>query len=74
MVAAINNVVGAVGIALLARSLRPSSPTWLHGAAGVVGALILTWVFYVYQRWRFDDYEARALRRVEGTVEADGSA
>ena len=74
MVAAINNVVGGVGIALLTRSLRPSSPTWMHGAAGVAGALILTWLFYVYQRWRFDDYEARALRRVEGTVEADGSA
>jgi hypothetical protein len=38
----------------------------MHALAGIAGAVILTWLFYVYQRWRFDDYQARALHRVEG--------
>jgi hypothetical protein len=27
---------------------------------GTASALILTWLFYAYQRWRFADYPARA--------------
>ena len=59
MIAVINNVVAGVGIALLTRFLSPSAPSWVDAVAGIAGALILTWLFYVYQRWRFDDYDAR---------------
>jgi hypothetical protein len=34
-------------------------------AAGIGGALVLTGLFYVYQRWRFDEYDARQAKRVE---------
>lgn len=39
---------------------------WVDAVAGIAGALILTWLFYAYQRWRFDDYDARARQRAEG--------
>jgi hypothetical protein len=65
MIAVINNVVAGVGIALLTRCLSPSAPSWVDAAAGVVGALVLTWLFYLYQRWRFADYDARAGQRAE---------
>lgn len=64
MIAVINNAVAGVGIALLTRFLSPSAPSWVDPAAGVVAALVLTWLFYAYQRWRFDDYDARARQRV----------
>jgi len=60
MVAVINNVVAGVGVALLARFLSPSAPSWVGAGSGIAGALILTWLFYAYQRWRFADFEARA--------------
>jgi hypothetical protein len=60
MIAVINNVVAGVGVALLARFLSPSAPSWVGAVAGIAGALILTWLFYAYQRWRFADYDARA--------------
>ena len=66
MIAVINNVVAGVGVALLARFLRPSAPSWVGAAAGIAGALILTWLFYTYQRWRFADHDARARQREEG--------
>jgi len=59
MIATINNVVAGVGIALLTRFLAPSAPYWVAAVAGITGALVLTWLFYAYQRWRFDDYDAR---------------
>ena len=59
MIAVINNVVAGAGIALLARHLSPSAPSWVYAVTGVVGALILTWLFYLYQRWRFAEYDAR---------------
>ena len=65
MVAVINNVVAGVGIALLARFLGPSAPHWVGVVAGIAGALTLTWLFYLYQRWRFDDYDARARQCAE---------
>jgi hypothetical protein len=65
MIAVINNVVAGVGTALLTRFLRPSAPYWMDAAAGIAGALILTWLFYAYQRWRFDDYDARNRERGE---------
>lgn len=62
MIAVINNVVAGVGLALLARFLRPSAPYWEGAVAGIAGALLFTWLFYAYQRWRFDDYAARTHR------------
>jgi hypothetical protein len=59
MIAVINNAVAGVGIALLARSLGPTAPSWLAVAAGIAGTLILTWLFYTYQRWRFADFDLR---------------
>ena len=67
MIAVINNVVAGVGVALLTRFLSPSAPSWVGAVAGIAGALILTWLFYVYQRWRFDDNDARARQRAEGS-------
>ena len=64
MIAAINNVVGGVAIALLPSVVSPSAPSWVGAAAGIAGALLLTWLFYAYQRWRFDDYDARVLQDV----------
>ena len=65
MIAVINNVVAGVGIALLTRYLSPSAPSWVYAVAGVVGALVLTWLFYRYQRWRFAEYDARTRRHAQ---------
>jgi hypothetical protein len=65
MIAVINNVVAGVGIALLTRFLSPAAPSWVDAAAGIAGTLVLTGLFYAYQRWRFDDYDARAAQRAE---------
>src|SRR5262245_12283603 len=64
MIAVINNVVAGVGIAPLTRFLSPSAPSWIVVASGISGALVLTWLFYIYQRRRFDEYELRAGQRV----------
>jgi hypothetical protein len=60
MIAVINNVVAGAGIALLTRLLIPSAPHWADAAAGVVGAFVLTWLFYAYQRWRFSEFIVRS--------------
>jgi len=60
MIAVINNVVAGAGIALLARAFIPSVPGWLHAAVGIGGAVVLSVLFYFYQRWRFDEFEARS--------------
>jgi hypothetical protein len=60
MIAVINNVVAGVGVALLARSLGRSADSWVSAAAGIAATLLLTWLFYAFQRWRFAEYEARA--------------
>jgi hypothetical protein len=65
MIAVINNAVAGVGIALLTRFLSPSAPVWVDAVAGVVAALVLTWLFYAYQRWRFEEYDVRADQRAE---------
>ena len=65
MIAVINNAVAGVGIALLARYFGRSAPTWVYVVTGIVGGLVLTWGFYAYQRWRFDDYEAWTSQRVK---------
>jgi hypothetical protein len=66
MIAVINNVVAGVVMALLTRFLLPSAPYWVGAVAGIASALVLTWLFYAYQRWRFDDFEVRARQRAEG--------
>jgi ABC-type cobalamin transport system permease subunit len=58
----VNNVVAGAGIALLVRLLGPSAPLWVAAAAGVAGALMLTVLFYAYQRWRFRDFDGRSVR------------
>ena len=63
MIAVINNAVAGVGVALLTHFLSPSAPSWVGTLAGIAGALVLTWVFYRYQRWRFDDFHARDRER-----------
>jgi hypothetical protein len=60
MIAVINNVVAGAGVALLTRYLSPSAPSWVDAVAGVAGALVLTWLFYLYQRRRFDEDDARS--------------
>ena len=57
MIAVINNVVAGAGVSLLARYLNPSAPAWMAAAAGIVGALVLTGLFYRYQRWRFEEWD-----------------
>jgi hypothetical protein len=65
MIAVINNAVAGAGIAFLLRFLSPSTPYWVAGVAGVLGALVLTWLFYVYQRWRIDEYDIRTRQCAE---------
>lgn len=65
MIAIINNAVAGAGIAFLLRFLSPSAPYWVAGVAGVSGALVLTGLFYAYQRWRIDEYDARTQQRSE---------
>ncbi len=60
MIAVINNIVAGVGVALLARFLVPSAASWVAAVAGIAAALLLTWVFYAYQRWRFTDFDHRS--------------
>jgi hypothetical protein len=60
MIAVINNVVAGAGIALLTRLLISSAPRWVDAGAGVVGAFVLTWLFYAYQRWRFSELIVRS--------------
>jgi len=63
MIAVINNVVGGTCIALLTRLLGPSAPRWMDAAVGVVGAFVLTLLFYAYQRWRFREFDPRSSER-----------
>ena len=55
MIAVINNVVAGVSIALVVRIFAPGAPAWAAAVAGIAGALLLTWLFYAYQRWRFEE-------------------
>jgi hypothetical protein len=65
MIAVINNAVAGAGIAFLLRFLSPSASYWVAGVAGVLSALVLTWLFYAYQRWRIDEYDVRTQQRAE---------
>jgi prepilin signal peptidase PulO-like enzyme (type II secretory pathway) len=63
MIAVINNVVGGACIALLTHLFRPSIPRWVDAVIGVVSAIVLTVLFYAYQRWRFSDFDTRSTER-----------
>jgi len=64
MIAVINNAVAGVGLAFFVQFLSPSAPSWVGAVTGIAGALVLTWLFYAYQRWRFDDYDVRVRQRL----------
>lgn len=57
MVAAINNIVGGAALAVALRLFVPRMPGWAGVAVGAVAALVMTVLFYVYQRWRFKEQE-----------------
>lgn len=59
MIAIINNAVAGAGIALLLSFIRPGASYWIAGVAGVASAVVLTWLFYAYQRWRIAEYDVR---------------
>jgi hypothetical protein len=61
MVAVINNIVGGACVALFIGLLAPSAPRRVDAAAGVLGAVVLTALFYAYQRWRFREFDPRSL-------------
>src|SRR5262249_23746840 len=63
MVAVINNVVAGAGIALLVRTVNPSASAWIAASAGIAAAVILTFLFYLYQRWRFADFDLRSVHQ-----------
>jgi hypothetical protein len=65
MIAVINNAVAGAGIAFLLRFLSPSASYWVAGVAGLLSTLVLTWVFYAYQRWRIDEYDTRSWQPAE---------
>ena len=64
MIAVINNIVAGAATAFLVRTLSPSVSAWVDASAGIVAALLLTLLFYAYQRWRFADFEVRSGRQV----------
>src|SRR5687767_4185398 len=66
MIAVIKNAVAGAGLIFLLRFLIPSAANWVAGGAGVFGALLLTWLFYAYQRWRIDEYDVRTRERAGG--------
>jgi hypothetical protein len=54
MVAFINSIVAAVGVALFAGSLFPEKRTLLASLIGAGVALVLMAAFFAFQKWRYD--------------------
>ena len=54
MVAFINSIVAAVGVALLAGRLLEKKQTLLASLIGAGVALMLMAAFLAYQKWRYD--------------------
>lgn len=73
MIAVINNAVAGAGLAFLLRLADPAASSWVAGAAGAVTALVLTGLFYAYQRWRFNEYDIRARQHARGARGSLGS-
>ena len=63
MVAVINNVVAGAALAIAARMLASALPTWICVALGIAAALVLTALFFFYQRWRFSEVDIAAPQR-----------
>lgn len=63
MVAVINSVVAGAALAIAARMLVAAMPTWLCAALGIAAALVLSALFFVYQRWRFAEVRVAAPAR-----------
>jgi hypothetical protein len=57
MIAVTNNVVAGVGVAVMVSSMWPQLSVWTCALLGVAVAVVLTWAFYRYQRWRFSEAE-----------------
>ena len=55
MIAVINNAVAGAGIAFLLRFMAPSASYWITGLSGIFTAVVLTLLFYAYQRWRIEE-------------------
>lgn len=61
MIAAINSAVAGVGVALLVQAFATGAPLWLAACCGVAATVVLSVLFYRFQRWRFaDDDDARS--------------
>lgn len=57
MIAVTNNVVAGGGIAVMVGLMWPQASVWACALLGVAVAVVLTWAFYRYQRWRFSEAE-----------------
>jgi hypothetical protein len=65
MIAVINNLIGGTAIALLVGAVHGSAPRWACASAGVATAVLLTWLFYVYQSWRFAEFDGTKANAAE---------
>jgi hypothetical protein len=54
MVAFINSIVAAVGVALLAGRLLGEGHTLIASLIGLAVALVLLVLFFVFQKWRYE--------------------
>jgi hypothetical protein len=57
MIAVINNIVAGAAVALLVHAAAPSLAPGVCAGVGLIAAVLLSWLFYAYQRWRFADYD-----------------
>lgn len=60
MIAVINSVVGGAAIAVVAHQVDGSLSKIACVAFGLVAAGLFVWVFYLYQRWRFSEFDGVA--------------
>jgi hypothetical protein len=58
MVAFINSIVAAVGVAMLAGRLLQKKQTLLASLIGAIVALVLMTLFFAYQKWRYDSVKS----------------
>jgi hypothetical protein len=58
MVAFINSIVAAVGVAMLAGRLLQEKQTLLASLIGAGVALVLMALFFAYQKWRSDSMKS----------------
>jgi hypothetical protein len=58
MVAFINSIVAAVGVALFTGRLLREKQTLLASLIGAIVALVLMTLFFAYQKWRYDSVKS----------------